>query len=450
MAKNMLCPALIVFLTGIALGKTIVNVVDFGAKGDGTTNDQAAIQKAIDSCGAQGATVVLRKGTFLSGQLKLVDNLTLFIDSSATLLGIQSDSEAHYPHHFVETRFPNRMKDDCQRRLLYGNGVKNVTITGGGAVNGQGDFAPWLHVKELGTEKDRPSLIAFVGSKNITVSNLKLLKPACWTQVYIESDSICLSRLYIHSENLTPNRDGIDIVDCHHVRIEECSIFSEDDGICFKSGSEYGCIDAVVKKCRIDKLKVNAGNCFKLGTDGLGCFRNFEVSGLQLKNAVQNSAFAIESMDGAVIDDLAFSDCTIDSCGQAVFVMLADRRRTVPGRPTRIGAVSNIRFRNIRGRNFTRQYPSIVTGIKNHAVQNISFINVDFVLKGGITTADSQSVMEYDGKYPEGSRFGNTGAFGFFMRHIDKVLFENCRIAAAKPDARPWLVTDDVGECTTK
>jgi polygalacturonase len=350
----------------------------------------------------------------------------------------------------IETRFPNRMRDDCQRRLIYGNRVKNVTITGGGTIDGQGDFAPWLHVKELGTEKDRPSLIAFVGSKNVVVSNLKLLKPACWTQVYIESDSILLRGLFIRSENLTPNRDGIDIVDCHHVRIEECRIFSEDDGICFKSGSEYGCIDAVVTNCLIDKLKVNAGNCFKLGTDGLGCFRNFVVSGLQLKNAVQNSAFTIESMDGAVVDDLAFSDCTIDSCGQAIFVMLADRRRTVPGRPTRIGSVSNISFRNIRGGNFTRHYPSIITGIKSHAVQNISFVNIEFDMKGGVTAFDPQPVMEYDGKYPEGSKFGTTGAYGFFVRHIDKVLFESCRITAAKADVRPWLVTEDAAECSVK
>lgn len=435
--------AFIFIQTNAFAQNAIYNVRDYGAKGDGKTNDQAAIQKAIDQCKTNGGTVLLKEGLFLSGQLMLTSNMTLHIDSTAILLGIQSDAETAYPHHMIEVKFPNRMEQDCQRRLLYGNHVSNVTITGGGTINGQGDFDPWMNVKELGTEKDRPSLIAFVGSQNITVANLTMLRPACWTQVYIESDSITLSNLTINTGKLSPNRDGIDIVDCHHVLIENCEIKSQDDGICFKSGSEYGVRDVVVRNCTIDKLNVNAGNCFKLGTDGLGSFMNFDVSGLTLKNAFQNSAIVIESMDGAVIDNMKISDCTIDNCGQAFFVLLADRSRTVPGRPKRIGSISNIYFENITGSNFTQQYPAIITGIPGHNIQNVSFNNIQLTTKGGISSTD-QTVMEYDGKYPEGSKFGVTNASGFFVRHVDEISFANCTFSTEQPDARDWLITEDV------
>jgi polygalacturonase len=435
--------------TSAQLAKPIFNVRDFGAVGDGKTNDQKAIQKAIDQCRKKGGTVLLQRGNFLSGQLSLVSNMTLFIDSTATLYGIQSDKEIDYPHHMLETVYPNRMKEDCQRRLIYGNHVKHVTITGGGTISGQGDYAPWMNVKELGTEKDRPSILAFVGASNITVSDLTLLKPACWTQVYIESDSITIRKLNVHTGSLTPNRDGIDIVDCHQVLIEDCKIQSEDDGICFKSGSEYGCENVVVRRCLIDKLNVKAGNCFKLGTDGLGRFTNFEVSQLTLINAFQNSAIVIESMDGAAIDNLNFNTCTISNCGQAIFVLLADRRRTVPGRKTRIGSISNIHFKNIKGDNFTQQYPSIITGIAGHNIQNVVFENVELQVKGGINSTD-QTVAEYDGKYPEGSKFGNTNAFGFFIRHTDTVSFINCKLSADQPDAREVIVKDDVKEVVVK
>ncbi len=149
------------------------------------------------------------------------------------------------------------MLQDCQRRLIYGNKVNNVTITGGGTINGQGDFEPWMHVKEIGTEKDRPSILTFVGAKNIRVSNIELIKPACWTQVYIESNDISIQKIKVNTGSLTPNRDGIDIVDCHQVLIEDSFIQSEDDGICFKSGSEYGCKDIVVRRCILDKLNVS-------------------------------------------------------------------------------------------------------------------------------------------------------------------------------------------------
>lgn len=444
---------ILVFLTiqylHAQMSQPIMDVFKFGAVGDGRTNDQAALQRAIDACKETGGTVFLHNGTFLSGQIVLGNNMTLFIDSTATLLGIQSDDEEAYPHHLIETKYPNRMLEDCQRRLIYGNNVHNVTVTGNGTINGQGDYKPWMNVKELGTEKDRPSILAFVASTNITVSDLTLLKPACWTQVYIECDSVTISGLTVDTGNLTPNRDGIDIVDCHHVLIENCDIKSEDDGICFKSGSEYGCKNIIVRNCVIDKLNVNAGNCFKLGTDGLGSYMNFEVSGLTLKNAAQNSAIAIESMDGAVIDNLNFRDIEISNSGQAVFILLADRRRTVPGRKTRIGSISNIHFKNITGSGFTRQYPSIITGIKGHNIQNVTFEDIRLTMKGGILTRD-QKVMEYDGTYPEGSKFGNTNAMGFFIRHTDEVVFINCKIDSEKPDARKWLITENVEKVIVK
>ena len=425
----------------------IHNVSDYGAKGDGVTNDQEAIQKAIDACKGTGGVVLFSEGKFLTGQLLLGSDMTLKIEEGATILGIQSDEESAYPHHMIETKFPNRMLQDCQRRLIYGNHVKNVTITGKGTIDGQGDYEPWMNVKELGTEKDRPSILAFVGSKNITISNITMIDPACWTQVYIESDDIIIKNITVHTGNLTPNRDGIDIVDCHNVLIEDSLFQSEDDAICFKSGSEYGCENVVVRNCVLDKLNVRAGNCLKWGTDGLGSFKNFDISGLTLKNAFQNSAIVIESMDGAVIDNINIHDCEITNSGQAIFMLLADRKRTVPDRKTRIGSISNIHFKNITGKGFTQQYPSIITGIKGHNIQNITFENIDFELKGGINTTD-QTVMEYDGNYPEGSKFGNTNAHGFFIRHVDNVDFINCNITTELSDARDWLVQENVGNIT--
>ncbi len=426
--------------------KSIVhNVYDYGAIGDGKTNDQLAIQKAVDACKETGGTVLFSKGIFLTGQILLGSKMTLKIDSTATVLGIQSDSENAYPHHMIETKYPNRMLQDCQRRLFYGNHVNDVKIIGKGTINGQGDYGPWMNVKELGTEKDRPSILAFVNSKNILISDITMIKPACWTQVYIESENITIKNIKVHTGNLTPNRDGIDIVDCHNVLIEDCNIKSEDDGICFKSGSEFGCENVIVRNCEIDKLNVNAGNCFKLGTDGLGSFRNFNISGLKLKNAFQNSALVVESMDGAVIDNLTFSDCEISNSGQAIFVLLANRKRTVPNRKGRIGTISNVHFKNIKGKNFTQNYPSIISGIPGHNIQNITFENITFELKGGIKKID-QTVMEYDGKYPEGSKFGNTNAYGFFIRHVDLVEFKNCNITAKALDSRNWLVKENVSK----
>ena len=53
------------------LPKPVFNVFDFGAKGDGVTDDTDAIQQAINACINRSGTVLLHNGTFLSGMLKL-------------------------------------------------------------------------------------------------------------------------------------------------------------------------------------------------------------------------------------------------------------------------------------------------------------------------------------------------------------------------------------------
>lgn len=64
------------------------NVRDHGAKGDGTTLDTAAIQRAIDAVAAAGGgTVPLPAGTYRSGSIVLRSNVTLDLAEGAVLLG---------------------------------------------------------------------------------------------------------------------------------------------------------------------------------------------------------------------------------------------------------------------------------------------------------------------------------------------------------------------------
>ena len=57
----------------------VINVKDFGAVGDGQTNDTAAIQTAIDSVGIMGGSVLVPRGVYLvSEPILLHDKITLF------------------------------------------------------------------------------------------------------------------------------------------------------------------------------------------------------------------------------------------------------------------------------------------------------------------------------------------------------------------------------------
>ena len=74
-----------IVLTGFSLHAEVFNVRDFGARGDGTTFDTVAIQKALDACEKSGGTVEFSAGTFLSKPLTLHSKTTLKLDAGATL-----------------------------------------------------------------------------------------------------------------------------------------------------------------------------------------------------------------------------------------------------------------------------------------------------------------------------------------------------------------------------
>ena len=59
-------------------------ITDYGAVADGTTNNRAAIQAAVDACTvAGGGRVIVPIGQFLSGTIVLKSNVTLYLERGA-------------------------------------------------------------------------------------------------------------------------------------------------------------------------------------------------------------------------------------------------------------------------------------------------------------------------------------------------------------------------------
>jgi len=86
--------------TGIVLGWVVcaglgvaalagdVTITDHGARPDGSTVNTKAIQSSIDACSsAGGGKVIVPAGSFVTGTIKLKDNVTLQVSEGAVLLG---------------------------------------------------------------------------------------------------------------------------------------------------------------------------------------------------------------------------------------------------------------------------------------------------------------------------------------------------------------------------
>lgn len=149
---------------------TGLNVMDYGAIGDGITDDRAAVQAAIDAAatGEGGGVVYFPEGTYLVEEiLVLKSNITLSLDDDATILnGINQVS--HPSIVFMSGPFT----EDGEQVLW--DSIENVTIVGG-TIDMNGELNP------AGTGCRNLSNIGSSGAfalgycKDITIQNVMFL-----------------------------------------------------------------------------------------------------------------------------------------------------------------------------------------------------------------------------------------------------------------------------------
>jgi len=76
MGKKYLSLFIFTMLTLFGLAQRIYNVKNFGATGNGKTDDAVAIQKAIDACSKTGGKVLIpAPGIFMAGPFNLKSNI---------------------------------------------------------------------------------------------------------------------------------------------------------------------------------------------------------------------------------------------------------------------------------------------------------------------------------------------------------------------------------------
>jgi hypothetical protein len=410
------------------------DVKNYDATGDGTTRDTAAIQAAINAC-PPGGFVWLHDGTFLSGTIFLKNNMTLYIDPTATLLG--SGSSSDYP--ILTPPANNSQQNNCDMALVYAQSCSNVTITGGGTINGNGrnNFTS-------GVEATRPISIWTALCHQVNIQNINVVDAAMWSVVNMQSDYLTISNLTVNDDGLNGNRDGCDVVDCWHVTIANCTIDSGDDSICLKSGNSRGVNDVLVKDCTITRSQSNG---LKFGTASTGPFTNITFQDCTVQNT-SHSAMAVESVDGGRISDVTFQRINFSSCQNAIFIILGTRRPNGGA----AGSINGITFRDITGSGMTDTRGCPISGCFTNGVDyklnNLLFDNVNISFAGGSGSVPA-APPEYAGQYPENTMWGNLPAYGYYIRHATNVTFTNCFTSAASADARPWLATNDVSNLTT-
>ena len=131
----------VLFTATVAAGPpqaTSFDVRAFGAKGDGTTLDTDAIDKAIAAAGiAGGGTVRFPAGWYLATSIHLQSHIGLYLDhwGDARRGGTHAREVRSARAESVGAGYQDFGHNHWHNSLIWGEGLENVSITGRGLIS---------------------------------------------------------------------------------------------------------------------------------------------------------------------------------------------------------------------------------------------------------------------------------------------------------------------------
>ena len=498
---SLLCFTLLLFAPFSTSEKTqaltpassLYEVRAFGAKGDGKTLDTPAINRAIDAAvAAGGGTVNFPAGNYLSVSIHLKSNITLHLDQGATIVAAATipGQVAYDPPEPNEwDMYQDFGHSHWRNSLIWGVGLENVHITGPGLIDGQGltrrsprarrvnqpgdrpvtlGGQPGARPQSPLGEDDDPSVMNGLGNKaislklcrNVTLRDFSILNGGHFALLATGVDNLTIDNVKVDT-----NRDGFDLDSCRNVRISNCSVNTpNDDAIVLKSSYALGFTRATenvtITNCAVSGYDIGSlldgtykrnvteapdrdgpTGRIKLGTESNGGYRNIAISNITFDHC---RGLALETVDGGLLEDVTITNITMrDVANSPIFLRLGRRLRGPAG--TAVGQLRRVNISNVVAYNVDSRYASIIAGIPEQDIEDVTLNNIRVVFRGGGTKeqADAQP-PERETNYPEPSMFGDIPAAGFFMRHAKSVTLSNIELSYLSADLRPTFVLDDV------
>jgi polygalacturonase len=467
----------------------MTDVRDFGAVGDGVALDTGAINAAIEAAhAAGGGQVVFPAGRYLSFSIRLKCRVELHLADGAVIVAadplIQGGAYDH-PEDNPHDLYQDFGHSHWRNSLIWGDGVEDVAITGGGLIDGvgmtrEGPGSRWkkqsgefpLSMRGLSAEAmaelvPEYSAMVGVGNKAIALKNarrvrltgFRIARGGHFAILATGCDDVVIEDLDIDT-----NRDGIDIDCCRDVIVRRCRVNTpNDDAIVLKSSYALGEI-RLTERVEVADCKVTGfdpGTVFdgtygrtqerapdqdrmtgriKLGTESTGGYRDIVIRDCTFE---RSRGLALENVDGGILENVLCENLTLTEVTTApLFIRLGARGRGPDPKP---GVVRNIVIRTLVARDILPDYCAIIAGLPDSPIENVTLSDIHLVYRGGGSAeAGLRRPGDLADAYPEPSMFGVTPAHGLWVRHVRGLTVDNLRIETQAPDARPATLLQSV------
>lgn len=448
--------------------QTVYNIVDFGAKGDGKTNNTKAINAAIESASKHGGgTIYFPAGDFLSYTIRMKSKITLNLEQGCRLIGDQEVNGVGYDLPEEDAwykKFQDYGHGYWKNSLIYGDSLHDIGITGNGMIWGKGLYTyDKPNIKGSGNKA-----IGLKNCYNVTIKDISILHGGHFCILATGVDNLTIDNVRADAD-----RDAFDIDCCKNVRVSNCNINSPtDDGLCLKSsfglgyarptenvtitncqvyGYDFGTLmDGTFKKEFKDETP-GAKHCItgrlKLGTESNGGFKNITVSNCVFEHS---RGFCIETTDGGFVEDVVINGITMrDVTDTPFFIRLNARMRGPAGTPIGVCkriTISNIIINDVGGRPiFPEMGAAMIMGIPGHYIEDLTLSNIRIVYRGGASKeAIEKPVAENIDSYPDPYRWHSLPVYGMYFRYVKGLNVSNVVLRYMNRDERPAFILDEV------
>ena len=414
------------------------NVMDFGARGNGISDDAIAIQKAVDACtNAGGGDVVFSANhTFLSGPVQLKSNVNIVLETNSVWKA-NPDESIYRLSAFGKNEGEGMM-------WIWAKDVENLSFSGHGTIHGNGikfmgaELFDSYELKPVTTFDPRPHVLTLMGVRNLNIRDITIREGAYWTVHLIGCDGAVIDGINLLNNLKIRNGDGIDIDHSKNVRIANCHITSGDDAICLKNRrefEEYGsCHDIVVTNCVMESRSCTV----KIGSENMDSIYNVVIDNCVIKGS--NRGLGIQNRDEGTVSNVVFSNIILDcqlwsdvwwGKAEPIYVTSYPRAngnhkdanwRFPKGQTVgRCGEVSHIYFNHIYA---TSENGCFIGGDTPDKVNNIYLNNVHLNLKK-LTSYDGGV---YDKRPCRGEGFIYNKVYGVYVENARDVEIDDLKV----------------------